>query len=150
MPAMNLDAILRSLSGKPVSAKTMPGNTVEVWLDVPPKAADAIVFGVDAPWRIVQSGNIVATSAEIPWDMDIGESEADYRARNDVARSVSDFLIGHVLETASYDNKTGDLTLRFHGDVTLQSFTVWRDEPQWTLRFYADNRRVGFRLDEAL
>lgn len=150
VPIMHLDAILRTLSGKTVSAKTIPGNTVEVWLDVPPKAANAIVFGVDPPWRIVQSGSIIATSAEIPWDMEVDESEANYRSRNDVARGVSDFLVGHVLETASCDSKTGDLILKFQGDVTLQSFTVWRDDPQWTLRLYADNRRVGFELDEAI
>jgi hypothetical protein len=147
---MNLEATLQTLSGKQVSAKTIPGNTVEVWLDVPPKAANAIVFGVDAPWRLVRSGKIIATSAEIPWDIEVGESEADYRARNDLARGVSDFLIGQVLETASCDSKTGDLTLTFEGEVVLQCFTVWRDEPQWTLRLYADSRRLGFECDEAI
>lgn len=147
---MSLDAILQTLSGKQVSAKTIPGNTIEIWLGVPLKSANAIVFGVDAPWRIVQSGSVIATSAEIPWDKEVGESDADYRARHEFARSISDVLIGHVLKTASCDSKTGDLTLRFEGDLTLQTFTVWRDEPQWTLRLYAENRRLGVGLDEAI
>jgi hypothetical protein len=147
---MNLVAILETLSRKAVSAKTIAGNTIEVWLDVHPMEANAIVLGVDPPWRIVQSGNIISTSADMPWDIEAGESEAEYRARNEAAWSLSDFLVGHVLETASCDSMTGDLTLRFRGDVTLQSFTVWRDEPQWTLRLYADNRRLGFHTDEAI
>ena len=147
---MDLNTILSALSGKRVSAKTIPGNTVEVWLDVPPRSDDALVIAVDAPWRLVQAGSVITTSAEIPWDKEEGESQADYHARNDAARRTSDILTGRVLEDASCDGSTGDLTITFDGDLTLQSFTVWRDEPQWTLRLYAEGRRVGPGLDEPL
>ncbi|MET4682721.1 hypothetical protein [Brevundimonas faecalis] len=147
---MNLDAILSTLSGQQVSAKTIPGNTLEVWLGAPPQSDHALVLAVHPPWRLVQIDGVVATSAEIPWDREVGESDADYRTRNDVARGASDILIGRTVTSAYYDSATDDLTIRFNDDLTLQSFTVWRDEPPWTLRLYAENRRVGPNLDEAI
>ena len=147
---MNLNTILASLSGKRVSAKTVPGNTLEIWLDAPPRSDDALVIAVDPPWRLVQADSVITTSTEIPWDKEDGESQSHYQARNDAARRASDILIGRTLENAFCDGNTGDLTLTFNGDLVLQSFTVWREEPQWTLRVYAENRRVGLGLDEAI
>ena len=150
LTVMTLDTTLQALVGKPVRAKTIPGNTIEVWLDVPPRSVDAIVVAMDAPWRILGPDEVMATSAEIPWEQEAGESKAEYRTRNENARKASDFLVGLTLTSASCDRITGDLTLRFEGGFTLQGFTVWRDEPPWSLRLYAENRRLGPDLDEPI
>jgi hypothetical protein len=95
-------------------------NPIEVWLDVPPRSGNAIVLAVDAPWRIVGQNAVIATSAEIPWEQETGESDAEYEARNSDARRLSDTLVGLTLTSASCDRRTGDLTLQFEDKATLQ------------------------------
>ncbi|RYE70459.1 MAG: hypothetical protein EOP17_00610 [Rhizobiaceae bacterium] len=147
---MTIETAIRALVGKLVWSKNIPGNTIEIWLDVPPQAADAIVLAVYPPWRIVSSETIIASSADIPWEPQAGESAAEFQALNDEARRTSDVLIGRALTSAVYDPRTSDLTLAFDDKVILQCFTVWRDEPSWSLRLYGENRRIGPGLDEPI
>jgi hypothetical protein len=134
----------------PVCAKTIPGNTIEIWLGAPPRSANAIVLAVDAPWRIVGLDKVIATSAEITWEQEVGESDTEYQNRNENTRQASDLLVGLTLKGASCDHRTGDLSLCFSDNVILQSFTVWRNEPSWSLRLYAENRRISPDLDEPI
>lgn len=102
---MNLDTIMLALSGKRVSAKTLPGNTVEVWLDVPPDADNAIVLAVETPWRLAHADSVIATSAEIPWEPSAGECDQDYYAR-------SPLLVAHLTSSSGERLKARLTTVR--------------------------------------
>jgi len=135
-----MQKILDGLAGKPVTQKTIAGNSIEVWLGVAPMDEDALVIWADPPWRLEAAGRVVSTSAEFPGEKEDGESDQAYRARFDAACAASDGLRKATLISASVDSLTSDLELIFDGELKLRTFTVWRDE-RWHFRDYGQNKR---------
>lgn len=141
-----MQQILDGLAGKPVTQKTIIGNSIEVWLGVAPMDKDALVIWADPPWRLETAGRVVSTSAEFPGEPEDGESDEAYRARFGAACAASDGLKEATLVSASVDPQTSDIELIFDGGQKLRTFTVWRDE-SWHLRDYGQNKRYRVAID---
>ena len=142
-----MQRVLDDLVGKPVTHRGIAGNSIEIWLEVEPKHEHALVFWIDAPWRLEISKSIASTSADFPWEREEGESKEAYRGRFEAACSVSDCLIGSQLIAASIDPWTSDLELIFDGDKRLRTFAVWREET-WNLRNYRKNKRYRVSIEQ--
>lgn len=141
-----MQQILGDLAGKPVTQKTIVGNSIEVWLGVAPMDEDALVIWADPPWRLETAGCVLSTSADFPWEPEEGESKEAYKARFDAACAASDGLKEATLVSASVDPRTSDLELIFDGGQKLRTFTVWRDE-SWHHRDYGQNKRYKVTMD---
>lgn len=145
MELSHMQEPLDKLAGKPVTQKIIAGNSIEIYLGLAPMEERAQVIWVEPPWRLEQSGHIISTSADFPWEPEEGETEKAFRARFEDVCSASDGLKKATLISARLDPITSDLELSFGGELTLRTFTVWRDE-SWHFRDYGQNKRYRVSL----
>jgi hypothetical protein len=138
----DLRSILTALVGEPVFRRNIAGNTLTLWFRPASDGKPLLGLSLDPPWRVEAQGEIVATSADLPWEQEDGESDAAYRERVDAAVAESESLTGLIVRDVAHDERTGDLLLTLDRGHTVQTFTVWRDEESWRVLDYKLEQRL--------
>lgn len=141
MNLLTLEILLQELVGEAVVQKSIVGNSMLLWLSRDPKSANAKCISVEPPWRIEANRGIEATSLGFPQDSLDNETEAQYRARFEVACAASNVLEGCVISHLAIDHVTGDLILQFRSGYTLRTFSIDLAEANWHYSDYALNTR---------
>jgi hypothetical protein len=137
MVIADLATQLQQLVGLPVVSKTIAGNSIWLWFD----EGKTKGLCIDPPWRLQSQSTIVGTSADFPWEKDEGESDTAYRSRFEGACSNTNCLESATVSAVAVDPLTTDIRLAFVGGCELSSFTVWREEENWTFVDYKEGKR---------
>lgn len=137
-----LRSILADLVGEPVFRLNIAGNTLILWFRPAADGKPLLGLSLDAPWRVEAQGEIIATSADLPWEQEDGEADGAYRERFDSAVALSEPLTGLKVHDVAHDQRTGDLVLTFDHGHTMRTFTVWRGEESWRVLDYKLERRL--------
>lgn len=135
MQLEQLASLIAPLVGEVVTAKLIAGNSISLWFSVHPRADTARGIWIEPPWRIEGQTGVETSSYGFPDNKEEGESDAEYRARFNVACARSDPLRDNRLVNVQIDFFTGDLVLAFADGRTLRSFTT---DTEWEVWHYED------------
>ena len=146
MQISDLESRMQLLVGKPVLAKNLAGNSLNLWFIATPDQPQTQRLWVDPPWRVETKAGIESSSYGFPTDNDGLETEAEYRFRFEKACSNSDCLIGATLTAIEIDRLTSDLKLAFDNGRILRNFAVDLQSENWHFHDYALARRYGVHV----